>query len=93
MPPELDIVVYAVNAPDAVTASNRARAIFERAAQANLHLALIELPAAIVGHYRPELEVNRDTVTCLRSCLMKPEHLDWLDDICTSLDTLAERLT
>ena len=91
MPPELDIAVCAVNAPDAATASNRARTIFERAAEANLHLALIELPAALVGHYRPELELNRDTVTCLRSCLMKAEHLDWLGDICTTLDTLAER--
>jgi tyrosine decarboxylase / aspartate 1-decarboxylase len=91
MPPELDIVVWGVNAPDAVTASERARAIFQRAAETNLHLALIELPAALVGHYRPELELNRDTVTCVRSCLMKPEHLDWVDYLWTTLNALAER--
>ena len=51
-----------------------------------------ELPAALVSHYRPELELNRDTVTCLRSCLMKPEHLDWVDDVCATLDDIAERL-
>ena len=93
MPPALDIVVFAVNAPDAATASNRARAIFKQAAEANLHLALVELPAAMVGHYCPELELNRDTVTCLRSCLMKPEHLDWVDGICMTLDDIAKRLT
>src|SRR5690606_15924574 len=74
-PPELDIVVYGVNAPDAAAASARARATFEQAAEASLHLALIELPAVMVASCQPELELNRDTVTCLRSCLMKPEHL------------------
>lgn len=93
MEPELDIVVYAVNAPDAATASERAHSVFERAAEKNLHLALIELPAAMIRNYRPELDLNRDTVTCLRSCLMKPEHLDWLDDIGATLDALAERRT
>jgi tyrosine decarboxylase / aspartate 1-decarboxylase len=93
MTPELDIVVYAANAPDVSTASERARTIFEQAAEANLHLALIELPAAMVGHYCPGLELNRDTVTCLRSCLMKPEHLGWVDRICTTLDDIAKRVT
>jgi hypothetical protein len=84
--PELDIVVYAVEARDAVTASERARQVFTAAAGQDLHLALIELPAPLVRHYWPELESNRDTVTCLRSCLMKPEHLDWVDDICEILE-------
>jgi glutamate/tyrosine decarboxylase-like PLP-dependent enzyme len=85
MHPELDIVVYAVHAGDAVTASRRARTVFERAAERNLHLALIDLPAAMVGHYWPQLDANRDTVTCLRSCLMKPEHLDEVDKLLATL--------
>jgi glutamate/tyrosine decarboxylase-like PLP-dependent enzyme len=89
MQPELDIVVYGVHARDATTASERARAIFERAAERSLHLALVDLPAAMVGHYWPQLETNRDTVTCLRSCLMKPEHLDRVGDIRTTLEMLA----
>lgn len=89
MEPELDIVVYAVNAADAVTASRLARDVFERAAEQNLHLALIDLPAAMVRHFWPQLEVNSDIVTCLRSCLMKPEHLDWIGDIGGTLDALA----
>jgi glutamate/tyrosine decarboxylase-like PLP-dependent enzyme len=89
MHPELDIVVYAVQAGDAVTASSRARTVFERAAERNLHLALIDLPAVMVSHYWPQLDANRDTVTCLRSCLMKPEHLDQVDEIRATLDSLA----
>jgi len=87
--PELDIVVYAVEAQDAVTASERARHVFTAAAEQDLHLALIELPAPLVRHYWPELQINRDTVTCLRSCLMKPEHLDWVDDICDVLERVC----
>jgi hypothetical protein len=81
--------VYALRADDAKTASERARVVFGRAAELDLHLALIDLPAALVSHYWPDLALNRDSVTCLRSCLMKPEHLDHIDDIANTLDLLA----
>jgi len=87
--PELDIVVYGVEASDAVTASERARHVFTAAAAEDLHLALIELPTPLVRHYWPKLDANRDTVTCLRSCLMKPEHLDWVDEICETLERVC----
>jgi len=93
MPPELDIVVYAVGAADAVAASTRARRVFELAAKKDLHLALIELPVGLVKAYVPSLETNAETVTCLRSVLMKPEHLDWLDRIEEILDTCAREAT
>jgi len=89
MKPQLDIVVYAVNAKDAATASEKASAVFDEAAKKDLHLALVNVPASIVGHYWPELEINRDTVACLRSCLLKPEHLDWIDKIAEILDEVA----
>lgn len=87
--PQLDIVVYAVESPDAKTASDRARTVFNRAAKKDLHLALIELPMSLVNHHWPELEPNQETVSCLRSCLMKPEHLDWVDDICEVLESVS----
>lgn len=92
MPPELDIVIYAVNGADAATISERASEIFERAASKNLHLALLELPIDMVRHYWPELIANRDTVRVLRSCLMKPEHLAWLDDIWQVLEATVHPL-
>lgn len=81
MPPELDIVVFAVESRDARSASLRARDVFARAADAALYLALIELPVELVRSWWPDLEANAPKVTCLRSCLMKPEHLDSIDDI------------
>jgi tyrosine decarboxylase/aspartate 1-decarboxylase len=89
MQPELDIVVYAANSPDTSTASARASELFELAARENLHLALIELPAETVRAYAPEIRSTTDTVTCLRSVLMKPEHRDWIDRIVSILENVA----
>lgn len=89
MPPELDIVIYAVNGTDAASISERASEIFKRAASKHLHLALIELPIDMVRHYWPDLIANRETVRVLRSCLMKPEHFDWLDDLWQVLQEAA----
>lgn len=89
MLPEIDIVVYGVQAKDASTASNRAGEVFTEAARRNLHLALITLPASMISEVWPELILDQDSVTCLRSCLMKPEHLDWLAEIATILDAAA----
>jgi hypothetical protein len=69
-PPELDIVVWVVKDDSAAGASARAREIFASAAQAGLHLALAELPAAFFG----EPWGGGGSVTALRSVLMKPEH-------------------
>ena len=89
MQPELDIVVYGVNAKDAVSASEQATTVFAAAAKKDLHLALVNLPSSIVSHYWPALEINQETVVCLRSCLLKPEHLDWIDEIGAILDDVA----
>ena len=87
--PELDIVVYAVNAATASESSRRARNIFDAAARQELHLALIELPVEFVRHYAPQLEADSDFVTCLRSTLMKPEHEEWLGKITALLEASA----
>ncbi|MBT8089525.1 MAG: aminotransferase class I/II-fold pyridoxal phosphate-dependent enzyme [Gammaproteobacteria bacterium] len=89
MEPELDIVVYAVDAPDSRSASERARAVFANAAEHDLHLAMIELPVQLVQRYAPGIKVNSETITCLRSVLMKPEHLGWLDRIVEILERCA----
>ncbi|MDX1405422.1 MAG: aminotransferase class I/II-fold pyridoxal phosphate-dependent enzyme [Woeseiaceae bacterium] len=89
MPPQLDIVVYAVHGDDAQTASENASKVFDAAAEKNLHLALVNIPSAIVAHYWPQLDINRDTVACLRSCLLKPDHLDWVGQISAILEEVA----
>ncbi len=87
--PELDIVVYAVQAADAAAASEGAKRVFDLAAERKLHLALIELPSEFVQSFMPALEANAGTVTCLRSVLMKWEHRDWLDRITAILEDVV----
>ena len=82
--PELDIVVWTPRAPSRPESSALARRIFEEAARRDLHLALAELPAVFVD---PEAAPgSAERVTCLRSVLMKPEHLDWVPRILRILD-------
>ena len=89
MYPALDIVVYVPVAATASAASERSRKIFAKAAAADLHLALAKMPAHIVRNYYPALEFDTDTVTCLRSCLMKPAHEAWLPEITRRLSDSA----
>jgi glutamate/tyrosine decarboxylase-like PLP-dependent enzyme len=88
--PELDIVVYAVAAPDTATASEYAQRLFDRAAANNLHLALVEVPVGLAQSHLADVAVNSDTITCLRSVLMKPEHREWCQRIVTLLEASAE---
>lgn len=86
MAPELDIVVYRVNADDTQSASAAAHKLFARAASNGLHLAMIELSTDLVGHYLRDVEINSKTVTCLRSVMMKPEHDGWCERIVELLE-------
>jgi tyrosine decarboxylase / aspartate 1-decarboxylase len=77
--PELDIVVWTPRAASRSESSELARHIFEEAARRDLHLALADLPASFVDSESAPGAGER--VTCLRSVLMKPEHLEWVPRI------------
>jgi tyrosine decarboxylase / aspartate 1-decarboxylase len=79
--PELDIVFWTVRAPRASEASELARRLFAETARNGLHLALAELPARFFDLATAGVETDRETVTCLRSVLMKPEHHEWIGRI------------
>ena len=85
-PPELDIVVWKVAADTLQQSSVLAQEIFAACATADLHLALVQLPHSWFELSAGSKPSSDGSVTCLRSVLMKPEHLDWLD-------TLWEKLT
>jgi glutamate/tyrosine decarboxylase-like PLP-dependent enzyme len=87
--PELDIVAWLVRAGSVSACSSRARRVFEEAARRNLHLALAELPAAFFDLEGAGIARDRDSVTCLRSVLMKPEHRAWIPSIWSALDAAA----
>ena len=79
--PELDIVVWAVRGGSVEESSRRAQAVFDRAATLDLHLALAQLPVRFFPHATWPARENASVVTSLRSVLMKPEHLEWIDEI------------
>ena len=83
--PELDIVVWAMRARTASDASMHARAVFDAAAGADVHLALATFPRSMVELSGAVTKWNADQITCLRACVMKPEHQDWLPEILTRL--------
>jgi tyrosine decarboxylase / aspartate 1-decarboxylase len=84
--PELDIVVWAVKAPTASESSLKASALFDAAADQGLHLAKANLPRSLFEQHWPGFTWDQDYVTCLRTCLMKPEHLEWMDRIWEKID-------
>jgi glutamate/tyrosine decarboxylase-like PLP-dependent enzyme len=84
--PELDIVVWAVRAETSSAATSRARQIFDRAAQHDLHLALASFPRQIAERCAAVRTWDTDDLTCLRACVMKPEHRDWMPEIVRLLE-------
>jgi glutamate/tyrosine decarboxylase-like PLP-dependent enzyme len=88
-PPELDILVWAPTGAKASQISARTEAVFQATAQENLHLATFKYPSTLLRPRWPEVEFDRPTVLCLRSCLMKPEHDDWLERLWSILDHAA----
>ncbi len=93
-PPELDIVVWKVQASSGKESSRLAQRIFDISATLDLHLALVQLPRMTFPIETQDNEPGgdrKDSVTCLRSVFMKPEHVDWLDAIWARLDQAARQ--
>jgi tyrosine decarboxylase/aspartate 1-decarboxylase len=83
--PELDILVWAVRAREVAASSRSAQAVFNAAGAENLHLALVQLPVSFFPLGTWADQEQHATVTCLRSVLMKPEHLNWIEVIWNKL--------
>jgi glutamate/tyrosine decarboxylase-like PLP-dependent enzyme len=88
--PELDIVVFAPNAASVSESSVLSRRIFDAAAKRDLHLAVAELPVRFWEANLVAMRRDRETITCLRSVLMKPEHFDWVGRIWDLLSASAD---
>jgi glutamate/tyrosine decarboxylase-like PLP-dependent enzyme len=92
--PQLDIVFYAVRSSEETpeASSALAKRVFDAAAERNLHLALATLPI----RFFPANTFPRhaDThVTCLRSVMMKPDHLAWMNEIWQRLESALTECT
>ncbi|HVZ82459.1 MAG TPA: pyridoxal-dependent decarboxylase [Terracidiphilus sp.] len=89
--PELDIVVWKVNGETAEESSRYAQETFTACAAVDLHLALVQLPQSWFGSPTGGQKATEESVTCLRSVLMKPGHLSWLDRIWGKLAAAMNR--
>jgi glutamate/tyrosine decarboxylase-like PLP-dependent enzyme len=79
--PELDIVTWIPKASSISRISELSRLIFNECAKHNLHLALADLPIEFFNFGKEPIRVDKNSVTCLRSVLMKHDHLEWIDKI------------
>ncbi len=87
-PPELDIIFWAPHAKSVSASSEMARKLFAAAEEKQLYLALANLPVEFFD-LPAGMQPDSDTITCLRSVLMKPEHRAWVDEIWNIIDQVA----
>ena len=90
--PELDIVVFAVRGGTVARSSHLAQQIFAAAEKENLYLALAQLPGKFFPQGTWVDETHPSTITCLRSVLMKAEHLPWLQSIWETLNRVTSQV-
>lgn len=90
--PELDIVIWLPKAELVSQMSQLSQAFFDKAAEHHLHLAVTRLPVQFFD-FGDDILVDEETVACVRSCLMKPEHADWLNTIYDIMDKTYEQIT
>lgn len=79
--PEIDIIIWAPKGKSLKEISTRSQEIFDRCEENDLHLALFNYPEELLPDHWIEIERDQEHVVCLRSCLMKWEHVDWVDKI------------
>jgi glutamate/tyrosine decarboxylase-like PLP-dependent enzyme len=91
-PPELDIIIWAPRAGQASKISQLSREMFQAAASENLHLAVATFPKSMFEHTW-EILWDQDQVACLRSCVMKADHLDWVEQIWQTLEKAMQKMT
>jgi tyrosine decarboxylase/aspartate 1-decarboxylase len=89
-PPQLDIVVWMPSGETAREISQKAKKLFQACEQHQLFFALADLPVSLFP--MAAFTRDQDKVTCLRACLMKPEHLHWLDEIWQRMILALEEL-
>lgn len=94
MKPELDIVVMAPVTPQESfsSVSARSRAIMQEGMRAEvgeqLYVSVLEMSEAEARRCFPQLDADAASLTVLRMVLMKPEHLDFADELLRRLERL-----
>lgn len=90
--PELDIIVWTIRSDSASESSRLVNEVFDAAALAGLHLAKANLPKNLFEKTWGHFTWDQDTVTCLRSVLMKPDSLEFLEKIWSILSKSVDQV-
>ncbi len=88
--PELDIVVWIIKAESTQKISELSKLFFKKAEENKLYLSILNLPSSKIEE--SEIRLDSENVTCLRACLMKSEHLDWIDELRDRIDKTMNEL-
>jgi tyrosine decarboxylase / aspartate 1-decarboxylase len=90
--PELDIVIWALKGEKASQISEFTENFLEKAASNDLYPAKLKYPAKLLKKSWKKIDLDINEVTCLRSCLDKPEHLEWMDAIWKLIDKTTDEV-
>lgn len=85
--PEIDIVVWGIKGDSLSEISKASQELFDRAAQKSVHLALFKYPAKHLPESWGHIKNDQEYVTCLRSCLMKFEHNNWVERLWSEISS------
>lgn len=91
--PDLDIVIWAPKAATTGEMSRLSRQIFKKAEDNHLYLATFNFPSDQIKKSFPDVEMDTQYTVCLRSSLMKPEHVLWVDEIWKTLYAIQNTLS
>lgn len=86
--PETNIVTYFPKAESIKEISNRSEVIMKKLMDENkLWIATLKVDSRKFAKHFPEIIIDSDYALILRSCIMKPEQLEWIDKIVLILET------
>jgi glutamate/tyrosine decarboxylase-like PLP-dependent enzyme len=89
--PESNIVIYFPKAASTSSISAMSEKIMSlgmSSKESMLYLAALKIKSGQFSSNHPDIKIDTDSVTVLRSCLMKPEHASWIPAIMESLERL-----
>lgn len=83
--PDLDIVCYYLEGETASQISEASQSAFDELARRGWHVALLTVGADWLAGTGAQFTADQETVVVLRSCVMKPEHLEIADEFVAEL--------
>ena len=90
--PELDIVIWSIQGEKVSQMSENVERFLDRAVQNHLYLAKLKYPTKLINNAWKDVIMDSKYLTCFRSCLDQPEHLEWIDPIWDLLDKTANEV-